>query len=183
MKKAILYVIILSGVSLHTNAQKLLSGGIGYFGETGVYPGVVLELEYEKYRSEHFSTTSRANVGFYTHPRSHAALFMDIHQGLRRTLKNGIILESSVGLGVMFPYYNEEVYKLNESGEFEESSRMANPDLMPSITLGLGYDFSGNRERRRMVWVRPKIFWQYPYNTLASPHISLQIGYTHTFKK
>jgi hypothetical protein len=181
MKKTILYMIILTVVSLHVNAQNLLSGGIGYFGETGVYPGAVFELEYEIYRSERLSTTSRANIGYYSHPRNHAAIFMDIHQGLRRTLGKGIILESSVGLGVMFSYYNEEVYKLAASGEFEETSRIAKPDLMPSITLGLGYDFSSDREHRRMAWVRPKIFWQYPYNTLALPHLSLQIGYTHTF--
>lgn len=174
-------MIILAGISLHTNAQSLLNGGIGYFGETGVYPGVVLELEYETYRSEHLSTISRATAGYYAHPRSHSALFMDIQQGLRRTFNSGIIIESSIGLGVMLSYYNEEVYKLTESGEFEETSRVARPDLMPSITLGLGYDFSNDKEYRRMAWVRPKMFWQYPYNTLALPHLSLQIGYTHTF--
>ncbi|MFC2090362.1 hypothetical protein ACFLT1_06255 [Bacteroidota bacterium] len=181
MKKAIFYMIILTTVSLQSNAQKLLNGGLGYFGETGVYPGVVLELEYEQFRSESLSTFSRANVGYYAHPRSHSAVFADIHQGLRRSFSSGIVLESSIGLGVMFSFYNEEVYKLAESGEFEETSRIAKPDLMPSFTLGLGYDFSGDREKRRMAWVRPKMFWQYPYNTLAFPHLSLQIGYTHTF--
>lgn len=181
MKRTILYVIILSGLSLHIHAQKLLSGGIGYFGETGVYPGVVFELEYEKYQSEHFSTISGVNVGGYIHARSHAAAFIDIQQGLRRTLSNRIILESRVGLGVMLSFYTEEVYTLNESGLFEETSRIASPDLMPSFTLGLGYDFSRNREKRRMAWVRPRIFWQYPYNSLILPHLSLQIGYTHTF--
>lgn len=183
MKKAIVYIIILISLSLHTNAQKLLNGGIGYFGETGVYPGVVFEVEYEQFRSEGLSTISKANVGHYAHPRSHSAFFTDIQQGLRRSFSSGIVLESSVGIGVMFSYYNEEVYKLTESGEFEETSRMANPDLMPSITFGLGYDFSNDSERRRMLWVRPKMFWQYPYNSLSFPHISLQIGYTHTFKK
>jgi len=181
MKKIILYMIILIGVSLQTNAQNLLSVGAGYFGETGVYPGVVFELEYEQLRSEGLSTISRANVGYYAHPRSHAALFTDIHQGLRRSFSSGIILESSVGLGVLFSYYNEEVYKLAESGEFAETSRIAKPDLMPSITVGIAYDFSGDLEHRRMVWLRPKMFWQYPYNSLAFPHLSLQIGYSHTF--
>ena len=176
-------MIILISFSLHTNAQKLLSPGVGYFGETGVYPGVVFELEYEAYRSEGLSTITRASLGHYAHPRSHSAFFTDIQQGLRRTYNSGIVLESLVGIGVMFSYYNEEVYKLGESGEFEETSRMAKPDLMPSIMFGLGYDFSSEKELRRMLWVRPKMFWQYPYNSLAFPHISLQIGYTHTFKK
>lgn len=174
-------MIILTGISLNTNAQKLLSTGIGYFGETGVYLGMVLELEYEQYRAEGLSTFSRANIGYYAHPRSHSAFFTDIHQGLRHSFSSGIVLESSIGIGVMFSYYNEEVYKLTESGEFEETSRMAQPDLMPSITLGIGYDFSNDREKRRMAWVRPKMFWQYPYNSLSLPHLALQIGYTHTF--
>ena len=181
MKNAIFYMIILSGLSLHTNAQKLLSGGIGYFGETGVYPGLVLELEKETYQSDQLSTPFRINLGYYSHPRNHAAFFTDIHYGLRRTLNNGIMFESSVGIGVMLSYYNEEIYTLSETGQFKESSRLANPDFMPSITLGMGYDFSDDREKRRMVWARPKMFWQYPFNTLALPHLSLQIGYSHTF--
>lgn len=91
------------------------------------------------------------------------------------------MLESSVGIGVMLSYYNEEVYEISESGEFTEVSRLANPDFMPSISLGIGYDFSNDREKRRMIWARPKMFWQYPYNNLALPHLALQLGYTHTF--
>ena len=181
MKKSILYIMILIGISLQVNAQSILNGGIGYFGETGVYPGVVIELEHEKYRSERLSSSSRANIGYYSHPRNHAGLFLDIHHGLRRTFSSGIMLESSVGIGVMLSGYNEEVYGISGSGEFTESSRLANPDFMPSITIGAGYEFSNDREKRRMIWARPKIFWQYPFNTLALPHLALQLGYTHTF--
>ena len=181
MKKAILSSILILGISWHIDAQSLLSGGIGYFGETGVYPGLVLELEKETYQSDQFSTPFRINLGYYSHSRNHAAFFMDFHYGLRRTLNSGIMLESSVGIGVMLSYYSEEVYEISEAGYFTEASRLANPDFMPSITLGIGYDFSNDRQYRRMAWMRPKMFWQYPYNSLALPHLSLQIGYTHTF--
>ena len=181
MKKAILYSIFMLAISFHLDAQSLLSGGIGYFGETGVYPGLVLELEKETYQSDQLSTPFRINLGYYSHPRNHAAFFMDIHYGLRRTLNNGIMLESSVGVGVMLSYYSEEVYEISEASDFTKASRLANPDFMPSITLGVGYDFSNYREKRRMIWARPKMFWQFPYNSLALPHLALQLGYTHTF--
>lgn len=180
MKRTVLLLIILAGITCQLKAQSLINVSAGYFGETGVYPGVVLELEHENYRSKQFSTTSSLDLGYYNHPRVHGAFFLDIHKGLRRTTSSGIMLESNLGLGVMFSYFNEEVYTMTEAGLFEETSRMANPDLMPSITLGLGYDFSNDRALRRMVWVRPKIFWQFPYNQLVLPHLSLQIGYTHT---
>ena len=45
MKIAVLYVIILTGITFQTNAQILLNDSKGYSGETGVYPVVVQELE------------------------------------------------------------------------------------------------------------------------------------------
>ena len=101
MKRLILILVTIAGIQLTIAAQTLLNGGIGYFGETGFYPGLVLELEKESYQSDHLSTPLRINLGYYSHPRNHAAFFLDVHHGLRRTFSNGIMLESSVGIGVM----------------------------------------------------------------------------------
>ena len=180
MKRTVKYMIILIGITFQAEAQRLVNVSAGYFGETGVYPGAVLGLETEEYRSEQWSTTSGLDLGYYNHPRAQGAFFLDIHKGLRRTTGSGIMLESNIGLGVLLSYFNEEVYTMNERGTIGETSRWANPDLMPFITLGLGYDLLKDKALRRMLWVRPKIFWQFPYNQLALPHLSLQIGYTHT---
>lgn len=181
MKKLIL-ISVFTGILLHNQAQSLRSLGLGYFGETGVYKGLVLEMEWEPLHSERFSTPLRADLGWYSHPRSHDALFLDLHQGLRRSFNNGITLESSVGVGIMLSIYNETVFSISEDGTVREASRLAAPDLMPSITLGAGYDLARSPEKRAMIWIRPKLFWQFPYNTLALPHLALQIGYTHTLK-
>lgn len=175
-------ILITAALSTFTaKAQKNQSFGIGYFGETLTYPGIVLEYDYESNQSEKAALVFRSNLGYYNHPRNHQAVFMDQHIGLRRNIGKHMFMEQYLGVGVMLPILNAPVYKVNENGTVEESSKIMNPDFMPSFTLGLGYDFN-DTPNRDAVWIRPKMFWQYPYNTLALPHVAVQIGFTHTFK-
>ena len=175
-------LIMLFLISFSSEVLPQMNAGVGYFGETGVYPGVVLEIEREPFHTPRFSTPFRADLGFYTHPRSHHALFLDVHQGIRRSFSNGLMVESSVGVGVMLSFMPETVYTVDDSGNVSTTSKMQNPDLMPSVTLGIGYDLNKDPVKRDLIWIRPKIFWQYPYNSLALPHLALQIGFTHTIK-
>jgi hypothetical protein len=169
-------------ISYSSEALSQLNVGVGYFGETGVYPGAVIELERESFHSSRFSTPFRADLGFYSHPRSHHALFLDVHQGIRRSFNSGFMIESSIGVGVMLTFMPETVYMVDDAGNVSTTSKMQHPDLMPSVTLGIGYDLNRDPEKRDLIWIRPKIFWQYPYNSMALPHLALQVGYTHTIK-
>jgi hypothetical protein len=152
--------------------------GLGYFSETVAYPGFVLEFEREKMQSEKLSLPQRANLGFYNHPRNHMGLFFDIHQGTRRYFKKGLFLESAVGIGVLFPFYNEDVWEVDESGAVTEGSKFGGVDFMPSMTFGIGYCL--NKEKNNLIAFRPKLFWQYPHNQKALPHTAFQLIYTHT---
>jgi len=154
--------------------------GAGYFGELVTYKGFVFEYEVERMQSKNIALVSRSNLGFYKHPRSHSAWFIDQHLGLRR-YAGAFYFESAVGLGVMASRLNEPVYEVNDKGEIEESGKWLNPDFMPSVTIGMGYQFGA--EQSSALWVRPKIFWQYPYNAIALPHLALQIGFTHQISK
>jgi len=176
-----LIFIIAAFSFLTVQAQQHHSLAVGYFGETLTYPGIVLEYDYELVQSDKVSLVSRSDLGYYNHPRNHQAFFIDQHLGLRRNIGKHMFIENSLGIGVMFPLLNAPVYKVNEQGEVESSSKTMNPDFMPSFSMGIGYDFNSSPQRDA-VWIRPKVFWQYPYNTLPLPHIAIQIGFTHTLK-
>ena len=80
--KKIACLILLSGISGYIHAQTHLKAGIGYFGENGIHPGLVLEFEYEKMQSEDFSLPLRADLGFYN-KEDYNAVFIEIQKGFR----------------------------------------------------------------------------------------------------
>ena len=126
--KTILLVSTLFVFHLTSNAQTKFNVGGGYFGENITYPGVIGEFEYEKFHTDKFSTPLKINIGFYNHPRSHSALFLDLHEGFRRYTKNQRwYIEQSIGIGAMFSFYNEDVWHVDENGNVLQDSRYLIP--------------------------------------------------------
>lgn len=182
IKTALILLVIIAS-RLSTTAQTNFNYGGGYFGETITYPGIIVELEREKFHADYFSTPVKLNIGFYNHPRSHNALFLDIHEGFRRYSKTKKwYFEQSVGFGIMLSFYNEDVWHVDDQGNVTTVSKFANLDYMPSITFGVGYNLTPNKNSSNFLWLRPKVFWQIPFNSLALPHLAIQLGYTRTFK-
>lgn len=156
--------------------------GLGYFGELGVHPGLVLGMEIEHHQTDRFSLVPKINLGYYSHVRNHTAIFLEHQMLLRRLIGKRLFLESGIGVGVMLPILNEAVYKVDASGNVSSGKQLMNPDFMPSFNLGLGALLNPESESLRMVWIRPKMFWQYPYNHVALPHVAVQIGFSQTIK-
>lgn len=184
MKSGILILfilIILPGISASGQYKSLnLSGG--YFGEMITYPGIVAGLEREHAFTTNISLLTHIDIGFYNHFRNNAGIFLDISRGSRRYLKNGLFFEQFLGIGTLANYYNEDVWHVDDNGNAVRVSRFGNFNFMPSATLGAGYKFHSPRKKQQLIWLRPKIFWQLPFNNLALPHFALQAGYTLTIK-
>ncbi|MFC2090365.1 hypothetical protein ACFLT1_06270 [Bacteroidota bacterium] len=179
--KLYILAIIIMAFSTTIKAQTNINIGGGYHGHFLTHPGAVLEIESERVFSEKASLPIRLDVGLYSHPRNHTGLFMDLNFGYRKYLKSGFFFEESVGIGVLQSFLNsDDVYEVDESGNMSESSRAMPIDLLPSITLGLGYNLSKDGTNRNLIWMRPKIAWQIPHKISSLYHISLQIGFTHT---
>ena len=183
MKKIILSAIILMVFS-SLNAQSRLNIGAGYFGQTVTHPGIVLEMEYETTLSSTMSLPFRVDLGMYTHPRNHHGLFIDANFGFRRYFKSGLFLEQSIGIGVLGSAINTDVFTLDDNGTVSDASKLNSLQLMPSLTLGIGYNLTKNNEDAlTLIWLRPKISWQIPHKTTASFSPALQLGFTHQVKR
>lgn len=184
MKKIFWLSIFIISFLGTTEAQTNINIGAGYFGHTVTHPGVVLEFEIEKMYSEKASLPIRVDLGFYSHPRNHNGLFLDINAGFRQYFKSGFFLEESIGIGVLGSILNSDgVYKVNDEDEILEASRFNKPDLIPSITFGIGYNLSKQSNKQSLIWLRPKIFWQYPHKTTSTFNPVIQFGFTHTLNK
>lgn len=181
MKKFIILSLCLLTFGFTLKAQTKINLGAGYFGHTISHPGFVFEAEWEKSFSENASLPIRINLGGYKHNRYHTGLFLDVHAGFRQYHKSGFFLEESIGLGIFQAILNSDaVYEVDESGAVQEAGRWLPQDLSPSITLGLGYNLGQGSGKTKNIWLRPKLFWQYPHKTSSTYHLAIQAGYTAT---
>jgi len=182
MKRTIFIIVAIAGIFLAANGQTHLNGGIGYYGENVTHPGVVLEFEYERYFSEGFSLPLRADIGFHINPE-YNAYTIDIHKGFRKYFNSGLFLEQSLGVGVIAKSYKGDDYWYYD--QYFANIPHGNSTVwgfMPSVTFGAGYNLSKEEEAARLIWIRPKIYWDLGFRGLELPYAALQIGYTHTFK-
>ena len=181
MKKIYLTIIMLTAIIAASKGQTRINAGGGYFGHTATHPGIVLEYEIERMYSEKASLPLRIDAGFYSHPRNHFGFFADVSLGFRRYFKSGLFLEESIGIGVLETAINSDgVYSVDDNGKVTGVSRFNPPDLMPSLTLGIGYNLTKSSGTQNLLWFRPKIYWQYPHKTSSTFNPAIQLGFTHT---
>jgi hypothetical protein len=180
MHKIFSILIALLTIFGTARAQTHLNLGAGYFGHFATHPGLVLEGELETMYSEKASLPLRVDLGFYSHPRYHDGIFLDVNYGFRRYFQSGLFLEQSIGIGLLQTRINSDaVYNVDDSGNATETGRFYAPDIMPSLTLGIGYQLSAQNK----IWLRPKLFWQVPHKTSSNYHVAVQIGFTHQLSK
>lgn len=178
-------IVLLWSASTQVSAQKTITYGLGYFGETLTHPGVVAFAETEKKISNHWVIPFKADLGFYHHKRSHTALFADLTMGIRHRSESPIYYGAGIGIGGMASWYNSDkgVYRVDDNLNIEKAGNYAGLDLMPSVYLELGYQIQSNEKYASHIWLAPKVFWQYPSNEKAMMHYAIQVGYSITLIK
>lgn len=183
MKKYILIISVLALTGTLTKAQKVINVGAGYFGHTLTNPGLVLEAELEHMFTERTSLPLYANMGTYVHPRNHYGIYLEAGAGFRRYLRSGLFFEERFGVGILQTFvHSDAVYRVDDSGQVSEASRLNQPDFMPSVSLGLGYRLGSKQGGQNLIWLRPKLFFQMPHKTAINYHLAMQLGFTHSLK-
>ena len=152
-------IMILSLHSVTISAQSNLNAGIGFIGGSNGQPGLVLEFEYEKMFSDNFSLPLRLDMGMISH-RDYNSLVFDIHKGFREYFKSGFFVEQSLGIGLL-SMSNKTGYDwyVDNFGHVKRYGDNAAWGLIPSVTLGAGYNLTAKKGTQNMIWIRPKIYW------------------------
>ncbi|HEX8656373.1 MAG TPA: hypothetical protein VF690_02495 [Hymenobacter sp.] len=156
---------------------------VGYFGETVTHPGLFAGYEHNLRPQKRYQLLLAATVGGYVHRRNHAGLFSEVGLGQRLHFRSGFFLEQFIGIGYLHTFLNGgPIYEVNDKGEVSERNNLGRPHLMPSISLGFGWNVAHSEKLPLLVFVRPRAFWQYPFNSYALPHLALQAGITKVIR-
>lgn len=182
MKSNIILLALLFGFINPIVSQTKLNLGGAYYGEAISNPGLMLEFEIEKFYTESFSLPLQIDLGYFT-TSDYDVLFLDLHKGFRKYFKSAFFVEQSFGLGVMSTFYDvESIFYLDKYSNSIRYNKGANISIMPSVSLGLGYNLTKNSETQNLIWLRPKIYWNLGFRGLHQPYTAVQAGFTHTFK-
>ena len=162
-------------------AQYKLNGSAGFQG-FGLEPtGYLLEFDYEKYFRDDVSSPLRVDF-IYSHDSDYEAISLDLHKGFRKYFSNGIMLEQSIGVGLITSFYKTDYFYYDEYSNVVFHGGKPHFGFMPSATVGIGYDLTKKAEKSNLIWVRPKVYWNLGFRGLNMPYYALQLGYTHNFK-
>ena len=176
MKKLLLLIlVILSAMS--TYAQVKYNAGVGYHYGGKATQGMIVELEYEKFFASGFSLPLQAKLGSFWGP-DYSTYSVELQKGFRKYHDSGLFAEQMFGLGVMATSYKTEMWYIDRYDNVIAHGNKPAINLMPSVSLGLGYYFSSDN----FIWLRPKAYWKIGFRGLHLPYLALQAGFSHTFK-
>lgn len=162
-------------------AQYKLSAAAGYHGYRVSPPGFLLEFEYEKFYKDDFSAPLRTDITFISDP-DFTAVGLDLHKGFRKYFKNGLLLEQSVGAGIITSFYKTEMFYYDQYTNGVSHGGKPVMGFMPSATLGIGYNITNKSAKSNLIWIRPKVYWDLGFRGLNMPYYAIQVGYTYNFK-
>ena len=155
---------------------------VAYFGETITHPGFRLGGEWSVVDRPKYALIAGADLGFYSHKRSHTALFTDVKFGVRGTTRSGLYLDVFAGIGYFHTWVNGDVYVQDGDGVALRGLSAGRPHVMPNGSFGLGWDFSRKTELPLSVFVSLAPFSEYPFNTKSAMHAALLVGATWRFR-
>lgn len=165
----------------------MFNEGIGFplktFYSTPAHPGLTLGTEFYYSYSPGFAFFQTAMLGWYRHHPLHQGWLVMTETGWRWTFPFAMTAEVLLGIGYLRTYQDGALYALGPDGNFEKTDDPGLDRFMPSLSLGLGYDFRRSRLLPVVLFVRYMFFLEVPYTkdyqgyeVPALPHVALGMG-------
>lgn len=148
---------------------------ISYFGEMVLNPGIVVGTEFDIIKTKRHDFFYTINLGSYIHPKNHIPVFLNSELGYRHNFNFGLSLDTMLGVGYFHRFVDGKVYH-EKDGEIVEKPNLGMPKVMPTFSLGAGYNFSRKFGKPFSLFFKAQAFGEYPYNNYIMPHFVLQLG-------
>lgn len=184
MKHILQFGLMLSLIFLfghHMSAQTSLNLAGGYFAESTISPGLVIELEREKFHSERLSIPIQLDLIGFLNPE-YSGVSLELKSGYRKYFNNGLFVEQNIGFGYQFTKYESNIWYADKYHYVIPHGNKIVPWLTASTSVGLGYNLGHKKDVSQLIWLRPKLTWLPGFRGLHLPYHAFQIGYTHTLK-
>jgi len=148
------------------------------FFTTPVHPGVQLGAEIPWREGRIVLISPAFNMGYMFHRKLFQGLYVNFEMGMDVKTGIGLRLKSKLGLGYLHTFTTGAEYQLR-GGEWTSRGDRGNSRLMPSLSLGLGYDLKPASARGTEVFVLYRSWLEFPYSPGFIPlmsHTDLSLG-------
>jgi len=163
--------------------EKPLRLSIAYFGEMITHPGFEFGVERGILQSKRFELFWGGRLGMCTHRRNHTAVFLGVESGQRMLFPFGLFLDHKLGLAYLQSIpIGGPTYVVDAIGDVKEVRNLGRAHIMPSVTLGLGWDLEKHGLPPIRLFGRTQIFWQLPFNTTSLVHFGVLVGVSWRIK-
>lgn len=145
---------------------------------TPVHPGLQAGTEFRWKEGRRFSLYPTVNLGYMFHRKLFQGLYVNVEVAFDVKTGFGLNLKSRLGLGYLHTFNTQQEYQFSD-GIYESKADKGNSRLMPSFTIGLGYNVNPGNTESPEVFVLYKSWIEYPYSPGFIPimsHIDLQAG-------
>jgi hypothetical protein len=183
--KYLSHLAIILGVTLFMgikgSAQSKYNLGLGYFAESTISPGLVIELERERFHSDQLSIPIQLDLlGFLN--KEYNALAVELKTGYRKYFNSGLFIEQNIGVGYQFTKYKSDMWYIDKYAFSVPHGNTLIPWFAASTSVGLGYNLSHKEGTQHLIWLRPKLIWLPGFRGIELPYHAFQIGYTFNIK-
>jgi hypothetical protein len=168
-------------IGQQASAQTNLSLAAGYYAESTTSPGLVIELEREKFHSDLLSTPIQLDFIGFINPE-YSGVSVELKSGYRKYLKNGLFFEQNLGVGYQFTNYKSEMWYVDKYLRNVSHGNALVPWFTASTSVGVGYNLTNKKDVNHLIWIRPKLTWLPGFRGIHLPYHAFQIGYTHNLK-
>jgi hypothetical protein len=187
LKQCLLILLFLPGFSISGYTQQPVtlsvfneSTAIPYatFFNTPVHPGVQIGTEFGWKEGKHFRLYPSVNIGYMFHQKLFQGLYANAEIGLDFKTAFGLNLKSKIGLGYLHTFTTQQEYQFG-NGKYSNGPDGGNPRIMPSFTLGLGYDLQPKSSSSPEIFVLYQSWLEFPYSPGFIPlmsHTNFHIG-------
>ncbi len=147
--KRLIFIAILAFLGLRGFAQKQLPITVGIGNEATaipftkifsvpVHPTVQIGTDFTYGKRDHHRLFQTINLGYIYHRHLYQGVYLSTELGYDYVFSFGLKLKGLFGLGYLHSFSTQEEYQLKD-GEYVNGKDFGNARLMPSLSLGLGY--------------------------------------------
>ncbi|WP_367389447.1 hypothetical protein [Lewinella sp. LCG006] len=143
-----------------------------------LHPGVQVGTEFEGHVKNHFRLYPSITVGYMFHKKLFQGLYADANIGVDYQTGFGVNIKTKLGLGYLHTFTTQEEYQFNGS-TYESKGDRGNARVMPSFTIGLGYNLQKNNPLSTEIFFLYQSWIEYPYSPGFIPlmsHTNIHFG-------
>ena len=183
----LLYTLALFSITLVTIQAQAIR--VGYYGETVTHYG--LKVAYERTLFPRIKSRNQARktvlvapgLAAYRHPQNHIGFVFSPELTYRRTGRRGATFEVGIAPAYFRYFLDGTTYEVTDAGDFRRVRLAGGNAFMPTVSVGVGKDWSVQRNLPLTCYTRLNLMLQRPYNTSTLLRFSLEARVIIPFKK